>query len=383
MSWQPQATVTINGVDYTGKTLNGVSVTNGRSGIWEQARAGYANVEILNLNDTAEPFALNQSLTIKVKNSSNADVTIFTGVINDISVNSLFSSSNAKVAVHRIRAIGPFALMSRAIIGGTNWAKEYDDDRLDRIFTDSGVPVDIVDTPGVYEFTAHSAALGDAYTFAAKYASMAFGYIYETSDGEVGYANESRRSNEVDDDGYFTIPVGSILTSGVTSQISLVDVANDISLEYKANAIKTGTSAASIAAYGIRGYDIITELEQATEAQNQLDRYLALRAFPRISVSNFNVQLDVSTLTSGQLDGLIGVYMGKPIQVVGLPNSVYPGTYQGFVEGWTLTINRVQATLNITSTEAALSLTPTRWQDVSGTLAWSGVGAAIQWQDYE
>jgi hypothetical protein len=383
MSWEPQATVTINGVDYSGKTLNGLSVTFGRTTIWEQARAGFANVEIINLNDTAEPFALNHSIVIKVKNASNADVTIFTGVINDISVNSIYSSTTNKVALHRIRAIAPFALMARSIIGGTSWPKEYDDVRLDRIFTDAGVIIDVVDTPGVYEFTDHSSALGDAYSYAAKYASMAFGYIYETTDGKVGYANESRRLNDVDDNGYFSIPKSAILTSGITSQISLVDVANDISLEYKANAIKTGSSAASIAAYGIRGFDIITELEQGSEAQNQVDRYLALRAFPRVSLSNFNVQLDITSLTTSELNGLIAVYMGKPVQIVGLPNSIYPGTYQGFVEGWTVTINRLQATLNLTTSEAALSLVPTRWQDVSASLAWNGLSASLQWSDYE
>jgi len=383
MSWQPQATVTINGVDYTGKALNGVSITNGRYSIWEQARAGYANVEIVNLTDTAEPFVLNQEIVIKVKNASNVDVTVFTGIINDISVNSIVSNSTAKVSIHRIRASGPFAKMARKIIGGTTWSKEYDDDRLDRIFTAAGVTVDEVDTPGVYELTSYAAPLSDAYTYAAKYAGMAFGYIYETTDGKVGYANESRRTTEAQTHGYFSIPSSAILTSGVTSLISLVDVANDISLEYKANAKVTGTNSASISAYGTRGFDIITELEQQTEAQNQLNRYLALRAFPRINLSNFNVQLDITTLTSSQLNGLIGIYMGKPIQVANLPTAVYPGTYQGFVEGWTLTINRSQATLSLTTTEAALSLTPTRWQDVSASLAWSGVSASLQWADYE
>ena len=383
MSWEPQATVTINGVDYTGKALNGVSITNGRTTIWEQARAGYANVEIVNLTDANEPFALNQDVVIKVKNASNTDVTVFTGIINDISVSTTIANSTAKVSIHRIRAIGPFAQMARTIVGGTNWPKEYDDDRLDRIFTAAGVTVDVVDTPGVYEFISYAAGLSDAYTYAAKYASMAFGYIYETPDGKVGYANESRRTTEADDNGYFSIPVSAILTNGVTSLISLVDVANDISLEYKANAVVTGTNAGSISAYGIRGFDIITELEQQVEAENQLDRYLALRAFPRISLSNFNVQLDISSLTTSQLNGLIGIYMGKPIQVIGLPSAIYPGTYQGFVEGWTLTINRTQATLSLTTTEAALSLTPTRWQDVSASLAWTGVSASLQWSDYE
>ena len=34
MSWNPEATVTIAGTDYTGKALNGVSINYGRTNVW-------------------------------------------------------------------------------------------------------------------------------------------------------------------------------------------------------------------------------------------------------------------------------------------------------------------------------------------------------------
>lgn len=382
MAWNPQPTVTIGGTDYTGKSLNGVSINYGRTNVWEQARASFATIELINLTDAIETFNLNDEVIIKVQNSSGIDKTVFTGNLSDITNLSAFSSSNVKVSIHRISALGPFAKMSRAITGGS-WPKEYDDDRMDRIFTAAGIPVDVVDTPGIYEFTSINHTAQDCYNLAAYYSTMALGYIYENTLGEVGFANESRRTNEADTNGYFQIPSGSILTAGVTSSKTFTDVANDIELEYKANAVVSGTNANSIANYGIRAMDIITELEQMGQAQDQLDRYLALRSIPRTSLSQFSVQLDVDALNTSQRNTLIELYMGKPIEIQGLPAAIYNGTYKGFVEGWNLVINREQATVTINSTEAAYSLVPERWQDVLATLEWEDVGAAIQWQDYE
>ncbi|NDB67548.1 MAG: hypothetical protein EB015_05975 [Methylocystaceae bacterium] len=382
MTWNPEPTVTIAGNDYTGKALNGVSINYGRSNVWEQPRTAFATIELINLNDVIETFNLNDTVIIKLQNSSGIDKTVFTGTISDITNLTAFSSSQAKVSIHRISALGPFAKMARAITSG-NYPKEYDDDRMDRIFTAAGVTVDIVDTPGIYEFTTVNHTQQDCYSLASYYASMAFGYIYETTDGKVGFANESRRTNEADDNGYFEIPSGSVLTGGVTSNKTFADLANDIKLEYKSNATKSGSNATSISNYGNRAMDIITELEQGSQAQDQLDRYLALRSIPRTSLSQFTVQLDVAALSTAQRNTLIEIYMGKPIQVQGLPSAIYNGTYKGFVEGWNLVINRQQASLTIISTEAAYSLVPERWQDVNATLAWSGVGAAIQWQQYE
>lgn len=382
MAWNPEPIVTIGGTDYTGKALNGVSINYGRTNVWEQARASFATIELINLQDVVETFNLNDEVIIKIRNSSGIDKTVFTGILSEINNLSAFSSSQTKVSIHRISALGPFAKMARAITGGS-WPKEYDDDRLDRIFTATGVTVDVIDTPGIYEFTSINHVAQDCYSLASYYAGMALGYIYETTTGKVGFANESHRTTEADTSGYFQIPIGSILTAGVTSSKTFTDVANDIELEYKANATVSGTNATSIANYGIRAMDIITELEQMSQAQDQLDRYLALRSIPRTSLSQFSVQLDVDALSTSQRNTLIELYMGKPIEIQGLPAAIYNGTYKGFVEGWNLVINREQATLTINSTEAAYSLVPERWQDVLATLEWEDVGAAIQWQDYE
>jgi GDP-mannose 6-dehydrogenase len=83
--------------------------------------------------------------------------------------------------------------MSRKIIGESNWVKEMDTDRMTRIFTDAGQTIDVVDSPAIYEFAARPGERADAYSLAASFAQQAFGYIYETNLGKVGFANEIGR----------------------------------------------------------------------------------------------------------------------------------------------------------------------------------------------
>lgn len=383
MTWVIDATVQINGTDYTSNTLNGVQITYGRTNIWEQPRAGFANIQIKNDDNSPLNIKLNEPVTISVDNFTGTPTVVFTGKVSSISNSVQAIGSNAKVVIHTVTAIGPLADMSRVLTHLTNWPKEYDDDRLSRILTDSGVSIDVIDTPGVYEFTDSNKSPADCYTKAAYYAQMAFGYIYETTTGEVGYANESRRTVEAATNGYFVIPTNVILGNSIQSQINTNNLINDVLLEYKANATVTSTSASSIAAYGLRAIDLLTELEDGTQAQFQADRYITLRSTPETVLQNFTVQLNAPAITSSVLNKLISVYMGLPIQVSAFPSGIFNGIFRGFVEGWTMTISEQTASLNLNVTKNTLSITPTRWQDVSATLQWEDVDPAIEWADYE
>jgi len=85
MSWTIDPTVTINGTDYTSDSLNGVTVNNGRSSIWEQPRYGYASIKIKNDTNTPLAIALNEPVTITVDNFTGTHVTVFTGKVSSIS----------------------------------------------------------------------------------------------------------------------------------------------------------------------------------------------------------------------------------------------------------------------------------------------------------
>jgi hypothetical protein len=383
MTWNPNCTVTVDGVDYSSKTINSVSVTYGRTSYWEQARTGYSTVEIVNWDDTDYAFEINDDLVITVDNASATPRTVFTGKVTNIASRMVAVGTVEEVAVITLTAVGPFAAMSRKIIGTSAYSKELDSDRMSQIFTDAGVTVDVVDTPGIYEFTSSAANPLDAYASAAKYASMANGYIYETADGKVGFANESRRTIDVTASGYMEIPEDYILWRSVSSNKSLGDILNEIRLSYKANAVVTASDATSQGLYGLLGAQINTELELMSEAQELADKYVALRRVPRLNMSSFTIQLDSPNVSSADLDDLLQMTMGKAIEINNLPIPLIPTNYYGFVEGWILQVSRNQAVISLTTSESSYSIQPTRWQDVDAALAWNAVGAAVQWATYD
>jgi hypothetical protein len=383
MTWSPNPTVTIDGVAFTDKSLWNVGVSFGRTTIWEQSRAGYATISILNANNQDFGFDMNDDVVITVDDSNGTPVTLFTGKISNVSNSVQATGAKATVAIQTISALSTFAQMARSVIGDTSWPKEFDDDRMTRIFTDAGVTIDTVDTPPVYEFTARSASPADAYSLASTYATQAFGYIYETPTGSVGFANESRRFLSLGTSGYLNIPTDYILANGLASQKTLSDIMNSIILSYKANAQKTSSDATSIATYSLVAGSVSTELDRATDAQVQADRYITLRAYPRTSLSSFTIQLDSPNLIDADIDALLNISMDTAIEIDNLPLAIKNTTYFGFVEGWNFSFNNVQMSLTFDSSDVAYSVTPTRWQDVDPALIWNDVDPAVTWDTFD
>jgi hypothetical protein len=253
---------------------------------------------------------------------------------------------------------------------------------MTRIFTDAGQTIDVVDSPSIYEFAARTGSTADAYSLAASFGQQAFGYIYETSLGKVGFANESRRTNDAKTNGYTVIPNNHILWGNVSSQKTLADILNNLILTYHSGT-KTATDATSISDFGQVDGSISTELHNASDAQTQADRYVTLRAYPRTSLSSFTIPINSPNVSDALKDFYISMSMGEPIEVTALPIALKNTTYRGFVEGYTFSINQYEMILTLNTTDYTYSFTPTRWQDVSASLTWNGVGSTVQWNTYD
>ena len=382
MTWSPQPTITVNGTTRNSVTLTDVQISYGRTSVWEQARAGYARISILNKNGVDNAFDMNQTVSVKVKNTAGTDVTVFTGKITSVDNALSGSGSIGSAVVQTITAVAPFAQMSRKIIGDTTWAREFDSDRMTRIFTDAGQTIDIVDSPGIYEFTNRSANAADAYSLAASFAQQANGYIYETADGKVGFANESRRFIDQRDNGYLVIPTNYILWNSVSSQKTLADIANAITVTSTNNSASSSDTT-SQTTYGLVAGSKSTELHNVSDAQLQADRLITLRAFPRTSLSSFTIPINNPNVSNANIDKFVAMAMGEPIQINSLPIGIKNTTYKGFVEGYSFSINQFEMIMNLATTDYSYSITPTRWQDVQATLTWAGVGATVQWDTYD
>ena len=382
MPWSPQPTISVDGVDRKSITLGDVQISYGRTSVWEQARSSYARIAILNTAGTDYDFQMNNIVAIKVKNVAGTDVTIFTGKITSVDNNLAGSGTIGTNAIQTITAVGPFSQMSRKIIGASTFPKEMDTDRMTRIFTDAGQTIDVVDSPAIYEFAARPGNAADAYSLAADFGQQAFGYIYETSLGKVGFANESRRTTDAKANGYTVIPNGYILWNNVSSQKTLADILNNLTLTYHSGS-KTATDATSISDFGQVDGSISTTLHKAADAQTQADRYVTLRAYPRTSLSSFTIPVNSTNVSDALRDFLINMSMGEAIEITALPIALKNTTYRGFVEGYTFSINQYEMIATLNTTDYTYSFTPTRWQDVSAALTWNGVGATVQWTTYD
>ena len=382
MPWSPQPTITVNGISRNSVTLTDVQIFYGRNSVWEQARAGYAQISVINNSDTDFSFDMNQTVSIKVKNTSSSDITLFTGIITSVDNSMAGSGIIGKSVVQTITAVAPFAQMARKIIGTTSWAKEFDTARMTRIFTDAGMTIDLVDTPSIYEFQTRSANAADAYTLAASYAAQANGYIYETATGKVGFANESRRFIYQRDNGFKSIPTNYINWDSVGSRKTLADIVNSIQVTWRAGT-ETSQDTTSQTNYGLVAGSLTTDLHNQVDAQTQADRYISLRSNPRTSLNSFTIALTNPNVTNADIDYFLSITMDKAIKISSLPIGIKNTVYKGFVEGYSFNINKYETFISLITTDSSYSVTPTRWQDISAVLQWSGVDSAVQWATYD
>ena len=68
--WNPVWQVEINGVDYTNAILSNLTITSGRTNIYEQAQAGYINIELINLDQSPITAEINQSISVQLQDST-------------------------------------------------------------------------------------------------------------------------------------------------------------------------------------------------------------------------------------------------------------------------------------------------------------------------
>lgn len=371
MTFSIVPTITVNGIDYTNLTFNQVNIQYGRSKIFDTPRPGYATVEIANTTDTAYPFKINDPLVIKLENASSTDVTVFTGIITDVRGSFRNSDITGGLGVITLSAVAPMAQMSRIVVGSTAYPAETDAARIQRILTEAGVTIDVIDA-AIYNLVARPASLTDAYTLANQYAMSVLGAIYETPDGKIGYANESRRTAEAQTSGFKTIPTSAIIIDSVASNENLSDVMNLTSVTYSAGTV-SDQDVSSQTTYGIIGATFETELANQLDAESIAATYINLRSIPRKSLSTFAVRLLDPTLTVSLVNDLLAVYFGMPVFIPGLPNTISDVDYEGFVEGWNLSFSPANAVLTLKTSQEAYSYRDMRWQDVDPTAQWEDI----------
>ena len=401
--------VTIGGVEYTSAVLSNLTIQSGRVNIYEQANAGYINLEIINLDQTNVAIQINDSLSIQLQDSTAAFVPIFGGSVVDVAISIAEIGSVGYTQRIKIIALGALARLPKALTNGV-LSKEGDGDQiyevLKSVLFDSWqeVPQALtwatysptttwanaqnsglgdIDRPGNYELAARSSSRTDVYTLVSALATSGLGYIFESATGQIGYADSTHRSQYLAANGYVELSANEALGSGLMIQQRSGDVRNSITLKYDATSSseKSAVDITSIGLYGELAQIITTTLHNAADAQSQADFYLSLRAYPQYNFNSITYELTNPEISDSDRDNLINVFMGMPISISDLPLNMSSGTYLGFVEGWTFRAQYNQISVSLNLSPISFSLQAMRWNDVPVTERWNTINPTLDWQN--
>lgn len=406
--WTPEWQVTINGGgDYTNLTLANLTITSGRQDIYSQAYAGYCNVEIINLDLSPIVIDVNDQIIIKVKDSTGTFVNLFGGFVTDIDVEVTQASSTAISERIKVVALGALSKLPKTITTGV-LSKDYDGNQIYTILSEAlfntwnEVPaatqwntytatttwanaensgLGTIDQPGDYELTARSSNTTDIYSLVSALATSGLGYLYEDSEGRIGYADSTRRSSYLGTNGYVDLTGNHALSRGIRTSKRSGDVRNNVTITYKSNAQQSASDAESIGIYGQQAYEITTSLENSADALAQANFYLALRAFPEAQFKSITFPISSPEIDDSDRDALLGVFMGMPVNISDLPSNITNGQFQGFVEGWTFSAGYNALYLTLTVSPTAYSLQSTRWNGVSASETWNSLSPTLEWID--
>jgi hypothetical protein len=406
--WTPDWNLTINGGgDYTNLTLANLTITSGRQDIYSQAYAGYCNVEILNLDLSPIEIDVNDQINIQVKDSSGTYVNLFGGYVTDIDVEVTQASSTAISERIKVVALGALSKLPKTLTNGV-LSKDEDGDQIYTILSQTlfdtwnEVPaaetwagynptttwanagnsgLGEIDRPGDYELAARTTDLTDIYSLVSFLATSGLGYLYEDSQGRIGYADSTHRSEYLTANGYVDLTGHHALARGIRTSKRSGDVRNNVTIIYRNGDKQSASNAESIGIYGQQAYEITTSLHNAADATAQANFYLGLRAFPQPQFKSITFPISNPEIDDSDRDALLQVFMGMPVNITELPSNITNGQFQGFVEGWTFTAgyNSLYLTLNVSPT--AYSLQSTRWNGVSGAETWNTLSPTLEWID--
>ena len=405
--FNPVWRVTIGGVQYQTAILANLTITSGRTNIYEQAQAGYTNLEIINLNQANVLIEINDSLTIELQDSTATFVPIFGGSVVDVGIAVAEVGSVDYAQRITIVALGALARLPKALTEGV-LSDDFDGNQIYTILKEvlflswQEVPQALtwatydpttqwqdaensglgeIDQPGNYELENRGADTTDVYSLVSALATSGLGYIYENAQGQISYADSTHRTTYLAANGYVDLTANHAMASGLSIQSRAGDVRNTITLRYGNNSTLevSAVNPASVGLYGQLAQIFTTTIKHAADAQDQADFYLELRAYPRFNLSNITFELTNPELDDADRDDLINVFMGMPVNLANLPLNMNSGDFLGFVEGWTFSARYNQVSVSMILSPISFSLQAMRWNDVPVVEQWQTINPTLDW----
>lgn len=403
-AWNPEWRITVNGVILTNITLADLQIRSGRTNIYEQPTASYANINLINTDQSNISIDINDSVTVEIKNTSGTFIYLYGGFVSEYSKTINQTGSVTYTQTFSILALGALARLPRQLTQGV-LTKAYDGDQVYSVLSEAlfnswaevsggvtwadydptttwanaeNVGLGEIDQPGDYELTSRASSRIDIYSLVTQLANSGLGYVYEDSLGRICYADSTHRSQYLAANGYVDLDAEQAIAPGLRVSARGQDVRNSITITYKNNAQVSVEDATSIASYGLLAQNFQTSLENGTDATSQANFYLELRSYPQQLLEAITYEIGSPDLDNSDRNSLLGIFIGMPVNLANLPTNM-GSNFQGFVEGWTFQARFNALSVTFLMSPISYSLQAFRWNNVPVAETWNTISPTLTW----
>ena len=405
--YTPTYRVTIAGTVQTSTTLEDATITYGRNDFFEATQPSYCNLELLNLDGTSPVVNLLDTIVIEVTDTSGTYVKLFTGEVSGVYNRFAGAGAVGKPNTLQIQAVGALGLLVKRYAGSVAYPEELDGARITRILEETlytawedlsntltwndlpvsetwanyGVQgIDTIDA-GRYEMLARSAQVEQAYNLTDVTQQSGLGYLYDTTDFKIGYADAERRSEN-----YTTNLIeldADLVNADIQTRLQTADIVNSVVIQYDDPVLEVAAqNDTSINTYGLLEEVRSTILAQTADATEQATNFVNYRGTPQASLEEVTVNLANSNMTNTVRDNLLGVSMDTLLYLDNIPVGLIPeGSFEGFCEGWTWTLGRKNLELTMSVSNSIYSTLDVQWEDYNSSIQWQNLANDYRWLD--
>jgi hypothetical protein len=398
MTFQAAPTIRVGGVDFTGETIDAVTITRGRDTVYSEPQPGFASFRLIDKTGAGIPVEVGDRVLIDIEPGRR----VFFGTVTDWNAR-LYDTGirNEPAAIVSVTAVGPLLRFNRRLIYFDGRLAETDGERILNIieealaltweeavgtwedtegtWEDQSVQPfdsDLID-PGVFDLAAvtPNEAGYIALNLAQEAAASGEGILFETGDGFIGFANADRRAaNRAA--GAFQIPE-SLVRADLDTSSQLAEITNRVTVTF-AGGVAEAEDPDSIQRFGPFASQIDTQLVNETNAQARADSFIARHAVPTVQMGAVAIRLD--GLDPATAADLLELEVNDAVRVP-VPLTMGPTNRTGFIEQIVVNFDPFRAEVVFKVSDFRLSEGAQRWSQVDPTLAWEDVSATLEWQD--
>jgi hypothetical protein len=406
-AYTPDYRILVNSVELSNITIADLTITSGRTDIYQQPVAGYCQLTLLNLNNSSYDFTVGTGITVEVTNSVGSYIPIFGGLISDFTITVNSAGSLGYTTVATITALGALSKLPKIIDEGI-LSQDFDGDQIYSLLSNyllgswNDVPpaetwanynptetwanalnigLGEIDQPGDYLMISRSASNTDLYSLTTAIANSAFGVIYEDPNGNIGYADQTHRQDYLAANGYTTLDANHANGLGLSATTRAGDLRNSFTINYDNNGNQTYTATDPISQgiYGTYAEQFTSRIKNTADAEALADRYIELRANPYPKFQSITFVLGNPEIDDADRDALINIFLGQPVWIQNLPPNITNGEFQGYIEGWTFRASLNNLTVTFNASPVNFSQVAVKWEQVNAAETWNTLNTSLTW----